>query len=170
MKRLYLVRHAKSSWADSSLEDVDRPLNKRGRRDAPVMGKRLMNRGAVVEAIWSSPAVRAKETARLLAKAISFPRKTIQSHDEIYSGTMDDILEGIRGCSDTVDNLLLVGHNSVLTDFANLLADPGGEEVDWLPTCGVAALEFSCSMWAQLQAGRGRLLFVDFPKNVETLA
>lgn len=166
MKTLYLVRHAKSSWADPSLADQKRPLNKRGLRDAPLMGQRLADRKVRVDAIWSSPALRAVQTARHLAHALNYPRKEIQLRDRLYFSVMDELLLEIRSCPDAVQRLLLLGHNPVITECANLLSDCGREtDIESVPTCGIVALEFALSSWLQIGEKKGRMLFFDYPKK-----
>ncbi len=166
MKTLYLVRHAKSSWADPSLADQDRPLNKRGLRDAPVMGQRLAGHQVRVDAIWTSPAQRAVETAHYLAKAMKIPRKEIELRDRLYTSAIDDLLLEVKYCPDEVKRLLVVGHNPVITEFANLLIDCGRDmEIGLIPTCGIVAIEFSRSSWHQIRENEGKLLFFDYPKK-----
>ena len=169
MKTLYLVRHAKSSWDDPSLADHDRPLNKRGLRDAPVMGQRLAGHQVRVDAIWTSTAQRAVETARHLARALNFPRKEIRLHDRLYTSAIDDLLLAISSCPDEVKSLLVVGHNPVISEFASFLIRPGSNKDIWpIPTCGIVTLEFSLSSWQQIGAEEGRLLFFDYPKKGAT--
>ena len=166
MKTLYIVRHAKSSWADPSLADLSRPLNKRGRSDAPAMGQRLADKKFKVDAIWCSPALRAVETAKFFAQALNIPKKLIEQHEEIYTSSVDDLLLEVRSCSDKHKTLLIVGHNPVLTEFANYLIDAAfAPEIVSLPTSSIAVLEFKCSSWQQIQGNAGRLLFFDYPKN-----
>lgn len=166
MRTLYLVRHAKSSWEDSSLADHERPLNKRGLRDAPLMGQRLVDKKVRVDSIWSSPAQRAVETVRYIAKALKYPRKKICLRERIYTSMIDDLFYEISSCPDEVNNLLVVGHNSVITDFANLLIAYGrNTEIELIPTCGIVAIEFTFSSWQQLEEREGRFLFFDYPKN-----
>jgi phosphohistidine phosphatase len=166
MKTLYLVRHAKSSWADPSLADLVRPLNKRGRRDAPAMGQRLADKKIKVDAIWCSPALRAVETARLFAQALNIPKKITEQHERIYTSSIDDLLSEVTSCPDKHKTLLIVGHNPVLTEFANFLIDDTFvSEIISLPTSGIVALEFKCSSWQQIQGNAGRLLFFDYPKK-----
>lgn len=166
MKTLYLVRHAKSSWADPSLDDQLRPLNKRGLRDAPVMGQRLVGYQARVDAIWSSPARRAVETAQCLARALKVPRKEIELHERLYTSAINDLLLEIRSCPDEVKRLLVVGHNPVITEFANFLLDRGRDTgIEQIPTCGIVAIEFSLSSWRQIREKEGQFLFFDYPKK-----
>lgn len=169
MRTLYLVRHAKSSWEDSSLVDHERPLNKRGLRDAPVMGQRLADKDVSIDSIWSSPAKRAVETVRYIAKALKYPRKEISLRDRLYTSRVDDLFFEISSCPDEVKNLLVVGHNSVITDFANLLIGRGSNvEIELIPTCGIVAIEFQLSSWQQLRENEGRFLFFDYPKKSDT--
>ena len=166
MKTLYLVRHAKSSWTDPSLGDQARPLNKRGLRDAPIMGQRLAGHQARVDAIWSSPARRAVETAHYFARALKVPRKEIELHERLYTSAINDLLLEIRSCPDEVKCLLVVGHNPVITEFANFLLDRGRDtEIEHIPTCGIVAIEFSFSSWRQLREKEGQFLFFDYPKK-----
>lgn len=166
MKTLYLVRHAKSSWADPSLDDQARPLNKRGLRDAPVMGQRLAGHQVRVDAIWSSPARRAVETAQCLARALKVPRKEIEQRERLYTSAINDLLLEIRSCPDKVKRLLVVGHNPVITEFANLLLDRGRDtEIEQIPTGGIVAIEFSFSSWRQIREKEGQFLFFDYPKK-----
>lgn len=166
MKRLYLIRHAKSSWADPSLSDPERPLNKRGRRDAPLMGQRLVDRQVRADAIWTSPALRAVETARLLAKALKVPRKEIAQRERLYTSATEDLFVEIRSCPDAVKTLLVVGHNPVITEFAGILIGDGRDrDVELIPTCGIVAMEFALSSWRQIREKEGRLLFFDYPKK-----
>lgn len=164
MKTLYLVRHAKSSWADPSLDDQARPLNKRGLRDATVMGQRLAGHQVRVDAIWTSPARRAVETAHFLARALKVPQKEIELRDRLYTSAINDLLLEIRSCPDEVKRLLVVGHNPVITEFANLLLDRD-TEIEQIPTCGIVAIEFSFSSWRQIREKEGQFLFFDYPKK-----
>jgi phosphohistidine phosphatase len=169
MKTLYLVRHAKSSWTDPSLDDQDRPLNKRGMRDAPVMGQRLANYQIRADVIWASPARRAVETARYIASALQIPPKKIKLRERLYTSRIDDLLFEITSCPDDVMGLLVVGHNPVITEFANfLIADKRGVDIDRIPTSGVVAIEFPFASWRQIEKKIGRFLFFDYPKKSDT--
>ena len=166
MRTLYLVRHAKSSWQDSSLADHERPLNKRGLRDAPVMGQRLAGKKVRIDSIWSSPARRALETARILARALNYPQKKIVLRDRLYAGTIESFLLEIRSCPDEVKGLLVVGHNPVISDSADLLIGHTLDtDIEMIPTCGIVAMEFTLSSWQQLREKEGRFLFFDYPKK-----
>ncbi len=162
MKRLYLIRHAKSSWSDPTLRDFDRPLNKRGKRDAPFMGEKLAERAIRPDFIMSSSAKRATKTARTLAKAILYPPKRIYFTEAIYLADEIGLYRIVRSCDDKVTSLFLVGHNFGITDFAVSLS---GEQIDNIPTCGIAAIEFDLDSWQQVRPNTGRLLFFDWPKK-----
>ena len=166
MKKLYLIRHAKSSWADLSLQDFDRPLNKRGKRDAPFMGKKLAERNIRPDLIMSSSAKRAKKTAKIVAKAMAYPKKEIYFTEAIYQADEDELFRIVRSCDDRVTTLFVVGHNFEITDFAVSLS---GEQIANIPTCGIAAMEFAFASWQQLKANTGRLLFFDYPKKYKEL-
>lgn len=147
MKMLFLVRHAKSSWKDASLPDRDRPLNKRGQRDAPAMGQRLAEREVEVDAILSSPAVRALTTAQVIAEAIGYPLDEIAVDERLYHASMSDWLDVIQGLDDALDRVMCFGHNPGLTELVNHL---GSEHIDNVPTCGVVEVRFDTLTWARV--------------------
>lgn len=162
MKRLYLIRHAKSSWSDPGLPDFERGLNKRGKRDAPFMGKRLANHGIRPDLILASPAKRAKKTAGIIAKAIGYSKKKIIYHEEIYSHSVKGVLQLIRAESDQTSFLFLVGHNPVITDLAELLTS---HRIMNVPTSGIVAVILSVDRWEDTVPGMGELEFFDYPKK-----
>lgn len=162
-KQLVICRHAKSSWDDASLSDVERPLNKRGRRDAPEMGRRLAERGLLPDLILASHATRAWTTAEAYADRLGYPPDRIQVNPTLYTATAASLLALVRALEPRLGRILLVGHNPECTAFANLL---GNLDLDNLPTGGIVALEFHTRSWQEILPGQGQLLFVDFPKNV----
>lgn len=162
-KQLVICRHAKSSWDDASLSDVERPLNKRGRRDAPEMGRRLAERGLLPDLILASHATRAWTTAEAYADRLGYPPDRIQVDPGLYTATAASLLALVRALEPRLGRVLLVGHNPECTAFANLL---GNLDLDNLPTGGIVALEFHTRSWQEILPGQGQLLFVDFPKNV----
>ena len=162
MKELILIRHAKSSWKDSSLDDRERPLNKRGERDAPEMGARLARRKHKPNLIVSSPAVRALETARIIARKLGYPRKDIAVEDRLYGAGVAELLDVIRNTDESVTTLMLFGHNPGLTELANHL---GPRPIPNLPTCGVLHLRFETETWSVVGYARGDELLFDFPKT-----
>lgn len=162
-KQLVICRHAKSSWDDASLSDVERPLNKRGRRDAPEMGRRLAERGLLPDLILASHATRAWTTAEAYADRLGYPPDRIQVDPGLYTATAASLLALVRALEPRLGRILLVGHNPECTAFANLF---GNLDLDNLPTGGIVALEFHTRSWQEILPGQGQLLFVDFPKNV----
>ena len=148
MKTLLLVRHAKSSWGDQALPDHERPLNHRGRRDAPRVGERLRERGVVPDVIVTSTAVRARSTAEILARALDVDSGRIVEDGRLYGATPDGLLEVIRALDDEVDSVMLVGHNPEIGDLASRLSD----EVPEMPTCAVAEFRFDVADWAEVGA------------------
>ncbi len=121
MKRLYLIRHAKSSWDDPSLDDFDRPLSKRGKHDAPLMGKLLKQKNIIPDLILSSPAKRAKKTAKKIAKELG--KANIVYLDELYDASSQDLLADIKKISDTYTTVFLIAHNPRLNMLAYDLVD-----------------------------------------------
>ena len=146
MKALFLIRHAKSSWDDTALPDKDRPLNDRGKRDAPKMGKRLARRDVKPDLILSSPAMRALTTAEIIAKKLDYKRKDIVVDDRLYAGEADDLLNVIHKLGDKRERVILVGHNPELTDLAHRLSS----EITHMPTCAVAAFTFDAKSWSNI--------------------
>jgi len=145
VRTLLLVRHAKSSWDDPLLADRERPLNGRGRRDAPKMGERLARRGVRPDLILASPAERAITTARILAKELDYDRDGIVVDDRLYAASVERLLKVIAGIPDRHERVLLVGHNPELSALAHRLT---GEFAD-LPTCAVVELAWDAPSWAQ---------------------
>jgi phosphohistidine phosphatase len=164
MKRLILLRHAKSAWNHPELSDFDRPLNKRGEQNAPTMGERLRKRGVQPQCIISSPAKRARETTRLLAGQLANPETTVIFADDIYAADPPALLATIRNFPRELECVMLVGHNPGLTDLANLL---GPARFENLPTCAAVGLELRIDRWAKIAPATGTLWFYDYPKNPE---
>jgi len=162
LKILTIVRHAKSSWKDTSLSDRKRPLNKRGERDAPVMGKRIHEHDIRPSLIVSSPATRAWTTAKVIAREINYPLEFLQREDSLYLASLDDILDTVVAQDDGFNNLMLVGHNPGMTDFANFLV-PG--LTGNLPTAGVVSVEIDADDWSLYTQPQARLLVHDWPKK-----
>jgi phosphohistidine phosphatase len=162
MKNLIVIRHAKSSWDDPALADIDRPLNKRGKRDAPLMGGILKFRELAPDRIISSPAKRARKTAKLIAAGVGCDAGTIDVRERIYMQGVPALIELVQELDDAWNRVYLVGHNPDLTELVNRLA---GEDIDNIPTCGVASIEFEVGSWAHVMAGAGRLAFFDYPKR-----
>lgn len=162
MKRLTLIRHAKSSWKNADLPDFERPLNKRGERDAPMMGRRLAARQVQPDLIVSSPARRAISTAMTIAEEIGFPVDDIVTEQAIYEADVPDLLGVIRALDDAHDEVMLFGHNPGLADLSVYLT---AEHLEKLPTCAVMSIDFNIDAWDDVAEGSGARAFFDYPKN-----
>jgi len=166
IKQLYLIRHAKSDWSVPGLRDLERPLNKRGQRDAPMMARWLKEQGIRPEIIYSSPAVRVITTARAFAEILNYPEESIKTDIIIYGGDAGDILGFIKTFNDDYDRALLFGHNPDITVLAEKLT---GKNFHNIPTCGIVAIGFSnYNSWSNIQFGNGQFLFYKYPKMFKT--
>jgi phosphohistidine phosphatase len=146
MKTLFLVRHAKSSRDDPTLPDRERPLDDRGRLDAPRMGKRLSKRDAKPDLIMSSPALRALTTAQLFADQIGYERERIVIDDRLYARSAADLLDVIRTLDTKLDCVMMFGHNPEFTDLAHQLSS----EITDMPTCSVVEFRFAAKAWSDV--------------------
>lgn len=162
MKQLILMRHAKSSSNDSSLPDFDRPLAPRGERDAPRMGQRLESHGVRRTLLLTSPAKRARHTARHVAHELGDAVEQ-RRDDRLYLASPETLLAVVADQSDANSSLLIVGHNPGLTELANAIVQDF--ELDNLPTGGVVAIDLDIASWSEIRGARGRLAYYDFPKN-----
>jgi len=162
MKRtLFLVRHAKSSWDGIDLPDTERPLADRGKRDAPMMGKRLEKRQVKPDLILSSPARRALSTAEIIANELDYRVKDIVVDDRLYATDAETLLGVIGELSDKLKCVMLFGHNPEFTDLAHRLSN----EVTLMPTCAVAQFTFESESWATIGAVKPAKVVLDYPKK-----
>jgi len=161
MKTLFLVRHAKSSRDDPSLPDRDRPLDDRGKQDAPKMGKRLAKRDVKPDLLVSSPALRALTTAQLIAEEVGYKRKDIVVDDRLYASNPDDLLAVIRELDKKLDRVMLVGHNPEFTDLAHRLSS----EIIDMPTSAVAEISFDTKAWSDVGEVEPARAMLDYPKK-----
>ncbi len=161
-KTLYLIRHAKSSWDDASLRDHDRPLNKRGKRDAPLMANVLKKKGVKPDLIYSSTAVRALEFAKVIAETLDFKRKNIDATKDLYMADVNEMLGILRSVDNSAETVFMVSHNPYITEFANSLCN---YNLDNIPTSGVFCVEFDVKKWKDIDLGKGRFVSFDYPKK-----
>lgn len=162
MKTLTILRHAKSSWKNARLHDRDRPLSSRGKRDAPIMGQRIVDAGIRPSLIVSSPAVRAWATAKIVAREMNYPREFLQRDDRLYHAGVSAIAEVIGEQDPAFNSIMIVGHNPGLTDFANFLVP---DLTSNIPTCGVVSVTIDADDW-NLHAGHEvALALFDYPKR-----
>ena len=159
-KKLFIIRHAKSSWKDSSLDDFDRPLNKRGKLNAPFIGDKLKEKEVVPDIIISSPALRAKSTAEIIAKKVKYDKKILFKRDiyEVGESAIHKILTKLDNENSVV---FLFGHNPDL----NMLAEDYVNFDENIPTCGIVEIEFNCKRWKDISAKNAKLISFDYPKR-----
>ena len=162
MKTVFLVRHAKSSWTDTSLRDIDRPLNKRGKRDAPFMANLLKGQEIKPDAIISSPANRAYTTACYFAKALGIEKKAIIQEPEIYEAYGNEVLNIIQALPNKYQVILVFGHNPNFTDLANLFTE---DYIDNVPTCGIVQIEAAINDWQKFDKTIGKIINFHYPKQ-----
>lgn len=164
MKQLILVRHAKSSWKDPGLADVDRPLNERGMRNTPEMGKRLARRGVRPDLILSSPARRAVATAKLLAAELGYPVADIEIVETLYEASEGVWLGLVHGLPAHVRSALIVGHNPEITAVVNRLC---AARIDNVPTCGMLILGYETDSWGEVGRREPSEWDFDYPRREE---
>ncbi len=162
MLELILIRHAKSSWSDSDLADFERPLNERGERDAPRMGRRLAELGIHFDLMLSSPARRAITTARLIVRETGYPEDDIREVDDFYNADADTLLAEVQRIESSCRCVALVAHNPGISWLYRLLA---GESVD-MPTCAVAVVRFDVDDWQAVHADSGWSARYEYPKSL----
>ena len=161
MKTLYLLRHAKSSWADRELTDQDRPLNSRGLNDITKISARLREKSAV-QAIISSTAVRAFSTAKLMADGIGIPAESVSLKSEMYLSGPLKLLEIVRQLDAMLTGVMLVGHNPTITEFVNSMS---GANISNVPTCGLVILKLNSDTWAKAAFDDATFVEFDYPKK-----
>ncbi len=162
MKKLYLVRHAKSSWEDNDLKDIERPLNKRGEKDAPFIAQ-LMHQKKIKPGIMvSSPAERALSTAKVFCREMNIPEKDLSIDSNLYEADRKEILKAIHKLDNVNDSAMVFSHNPGLTELAGFLTK--GIVYD-IPTCGIVSLICSIDEWEELNDTNCELNFFEYPKK-----
>lgn len=161
MRILTLVRHAKSSWDYAELSDFERPLNERGRRDAPLMAQRSLRHGPTVDRLVSSPALRAITTARAFAEVLGMEFDELIVQPKIYEASAATLVQIVRALDDGDRHVMLFGHNP---GFSQLALRYGKCPFNDMPTCAVARFEFDVSRWSDTGPERGTLVHYDIPK------
>lgn len=162
MKKLFLIRHAKSSWSNIALDDIDRPLNKRGKRDAPFMAKLLKEKNIKPDLLVSSPAKRANLTAIYFAEAFDYPKDKIVIKPPIYESSVRDFLDILQKIEDDNRIVFLFGHNPAITLFTTFLS---GKDLLNIPTCGIAGLKLKVEKWGDINENTCELEFFEYPKK-----
>lgn len=162
MKRLLIIRHAKSSWDFPELTDFERPINHRGQRDLPVMAQRLRKLNLTIDSWISSPANRAITTAIGHTQAFGLTETQIEQNHRLYHASSRELQTVISQTQDSIETLALFGHNPGLTDLINDLSD---FELWNLPTCAVCGIEFDFNSWKEIVDHKGKKFYYDFPKS-----
>jgi phosphohistidine phosphatase len=161
--QLYLIRHAKSSWDFPELDDYERPLNDRGLKNAPEVGKHLVGLSIKPDLLISSPAKRAIDTCKLIAKEFKYPEAQIKTDNLIYHASVIELYQVLRQLNDKYKTVFLFGHNPGLSDFGNSLS---GEYFEDIPTCGVLGLEIQEEKWAETKKGSAKVSLFEYPKRL----
>ena len=162
MKKLYIIRHGKSDWGNPEVNDFNRPLNHRGLKDAPRVGKHLLTSYEKADTIISSPAKRAITTAKLIANEINYPDSSIIENENIYLASKETILQIINKIDDQFNCAYIFGHNPGFSNLASYLTD------DWIEmkTCCVAVLNFEVNSWKHISKGTAILEKYISPKSI----
>jgi phosphohistidine phosphatase len=162
MKSLFIIRHAKSSWGQPSLDDFDRPLNERGKKDAAEMAKRLEEKKINIELFVSSPAKRARKTAGQFMEAFNRDKDEILLIPGLYHASPDTFTNVISGLEDKYSSVALFSHNPGITAFINTLTYV---RLDNMPTCGIFGISLDAGHWKEFPTAKKDFLFFDFPKS-----
>ena len=162
MKTLVLIRHAKSDWSHSGLNDFDRPLNQRGMNDAPLMAKVIEEKGLKPDFILTSPAKRALTTANFFAKHFELTDGNFAENIKLYNGTHRDYINLINELDDKYNTVFVFGHNPDITIVASELLPKFAEHV---PTAGCIGIDFNIDSWIDIESGKAKLRFFEIPKN-----
>jgi phosphohistidine phosphatase len=164
MKKLYIVRHAKSDWSQPGQSDADRVLLEKGIRRTKLVLSYLIQRDVKPDRILTSHAARAFETARLIAGGLGIDEDSVITDKSIYHSDEDDLLTLIESVPDDIQSLMIVGHNPTLTNLANYFLDA---PLEWLPTSGVIGIELNTVHWAEAGKAARNLHFIMFPKMLK---
>ena len=161
-RRLFIIRHGKSSWDNEGLDDIDRPLAERGTRNAYDMAQRLSELGLVPDLMLSSPASRALNTALIMSRVWALDPDALQIHDPLYDAHVKEIEQVVASAPHDVLNLAIFGHNPSFTIYANQFLD---EPLDNLPTAGVVIVTLKASGWKEISRTHVQETFLDYPKR-----
>ena len=164
MKKLFIIRHAKSDQSFFG-NDFERPLNERGKTEAPMMALRLKEKQPMIDAFIASPAKRAKKTAQLFAQAFDKKEDDVILITALYHATAEVFYEEIGKLPDMIDTVAIFSHNPGITYFVNGLVT--GTQVDNMPTCAVFAIQSAISSWSGFTKAKKEFLFFDHPKLIK---
>ncbi len=164
MKILIVVRHAKSSWANIGEKDFDRPLNDRGKADAPLMAEKLRKTNIKIDAFVSSSAKRARKTAKAFAEAYGKTKHDIILTDDLYNAAAAAFYETIADLKDSDKAVALFAHNPGITDFVNTI---GETNIDEMPTCAIFAVQSPIKHWKDFKYAEKKFLLFTYPKDLQ---
>jgi len=164
MKTLHIARHAKSSWDYPELSDEERPLLRKGIKRTRKTGTFLKDKKIRIDKIISSPAVRAYETARILAGVLNYPEDQIKVVNSLYHANTNVLLDQLYSLPDEIDSVMLVGHNPMFTNFANHFL---AVKIDWLPTSGIVSIDFNTDKWENIMMAERETRFLVFPRKLQ---
>ncbi len=162
MKNLYLIRHAKSDWDNPKLSDRERPLNKRGKRDAPKMAAILHEKNIDPQLLISSPSVRTMTTAKYFCEELKYDYNKINVDNNIYLASLETLISIIKNMNDNLNSVIMFAHNPGITELVNNLSK---KKVNNVPTCGIAAISFEVDHWNEINKSNSSLVFFDYPKR-----
>jgi phosphohistidine phosphatase len=169
MKTLYVLRHAKSDWSNSSLKDFDRPLNDRGRKAGEAMGAEMRRRGVKPDLVLVSTALRARQTLALVQDGYG-QAFNVRDEGRIYAADVSTLIDVVRSVPDNMESLMIVGHNPGLQDLVLLLADGPddlrSEVAQRFPTAALAEIRFECDSWRKVAGASGQLQSLTKPRNL----
>ena len=162
MKKIILVRHAKSSWLHDVI-DHQRPLKARGVKDADIVSKFLNIKKPIIDVVFSSDALRAKTTAEIFISNLNIDKNLVKLNHDLYDFSGEDLIRVIKTCNCNITTLMIFGHNYALTAFVNHFGD---EYIDNVPTSGVVIIEFDIEDWSLLK--QGKTLQTLFPRDLKS--
>jgi phosphohistidine phosphatase len=164
MKQLYIARHAKSSWDFSGISDHERPLIEKGIKRTKLIADYLLQNNDKPDLIISSFAVRAYETAALIAKALSYPKENIRVENNLYHSDIDILFDHLYSLPNSINSVMMFGHNPTFTEFANYFLK---NKIDWLPTSAVVCIAFKTDKWEDIHRAKKNIKFVVSPKSLK---
>lgn len=163
MKKLILIRHAKSDWSNPLSEDFLRPLNKRGKKNAPLMAKVLKEKNIRPDLIISSPSIRTKQTLEYFIKELNY-NDEVRFEESIYEAPYENLLKVIKDIPNIHKTVFLMGHNPGLCDLTNFLVDKNFENI---PTCGIVEIDFNAKSWQDISKENSNLISFEYPKKYQ---
>lgn len=169
MKHILLLRHAKSSWEDSSLDDFDRPLAKRGIKDAPRMGNFAKQTGYIPDLVISSPAIRARQTTQFFCESAGIASKNIKWEEDFYYGSCFDYFKALKESPEEAETVMLVGHNPKMEEMVSLLSSDHKNYIARMPTAALLCFEHPAIKWDQIKEGTARMKWMVIPKLLKKL-